>query len=240
MKVLLIEDEPIWQVNIRIILEELEWELLKISGSIDSVIEDIKETQPDVVISDILLDNIPIFSLLEGRTDFNIPIVFMTNFPNEGFYKSAMSFKHSALLIKPFHGLSLKSTVEVLFQHYTKPEKLAKLGVWVKDKHNIKVWIEEEKILWIHSNGNYCFIQTATAKYSVKAALASIIPTFSDSFIQIHRAYLVNVRHIQKVELTRCNLFINKQELPISRKYKEQVVNYLTKKEANQQLASLP
>jgi DNA-binding LytR/AlgR family response regulator len=149
-----------------------------------------------------------------------------------------MSFKHSALLIKPFHALSLKSTVEVLFQHYTKPEKSAKLGVWVKDKYNIKVWIQEQKILWIHSNGNYCFIQTATAKYSVKAALANLVPTFSDSFIQIHRAYLVNVRHIQKVELSRSNLYINKQDLPISRKYKEQVVNYLVKKEANQQLAS--
>jgi DNA-binding LytR/AlgR family response regulator len=241
MKILLIEDELVWQIKIRMILEELGWELVKITSSIDSIEEDIATTQYNLILSDIVLDDISVFTFFKEMTDCKTPIVFMTNRPSESYYESTKNLSYSALLIKPFHALTLKSTVDLLFKDYkepieenSEPQKPSEHGIWVKGKHNLKVWVEEEKILWIHSNGNYCYIQTATAKYSIKAALSNLVHSFSDSFIQIHRAYLINVQYIQKIELTRHNLYINKQELPISRKYKEQVVQYLLKKEANE------
>ncbi|MBL7818508.1 MAG: response regulator transcription factor [Saprospiraceae bacterium] len=234
MKVLLIEDELVWQIKIRMILEELGWELVKITPSVDLIGDDIATTQPNLILSDIVLNDISVFTFFKEMADYKTPIVFMTNRPSENYYESTKNLDHSALLIKPFHALTLKSTVDLLFEHYTEPQKPSERGIWVRGKHNLKVWIEEEKILWIHSNGNYCFIQTAAAKYSVKGALSNLANSFSESFIQTHRAYLVNTQYIQKVELTRYNLFINKQEIPISRKYKEQVVKYLLKKEVNQ------
>jgi two-component system, LytTR family, response regulator LytT len=247
MKVLLIEDEPIWQVNIRMILEELGWELLKITPSLDTIDADIAEANPNLIISDITLDDVSVFSFFNEKPDFGIPVVFMTNYPSDSHYESSKRLKHSALIIKPFHALTLKSTVDLLFEHYTEPQKLSELGLWVRGKQNIKIWIEEEKILWVHSDGNYCFIQTEGAKYSVKDTLThvesllsassikntltNIASSLGPSFIQIHRTYLVNVQHIQKVELTRHQLFVNKQDLPISRKHKEDVIKYLVKKE---------
>ena len=239
MKVLLIEDEPTWQISIRIILEQLGWELLKISSSIESISEDIEETQPDLIISDIVLNDVSVFTLFDSATDVKIPIVFMTNFPTEGYYQSAIRLNQTALIIKPFHALTLKSTVDLLCKQTVKVKKPSELGVWVRNRYNQKIWVQEENILWVHSNGNYCFIQTTTAKYALKGALTHLVQALSPSFIQIHRAYLINVQHIQKVELSRANLFINKQELPISRKYKTQVVDYLVKKEINQQQESL-
>jgi two-component system, LytTR family, response regulator LytT len=233
MKVLLIEDEPIWQVNIRIILEELGWELLKITPSLDTIDADIAEAKPSLIISDITLDEVSVFTFFNDKPDFGIPVVFMTNYPSDNHYESSKRLKHSALIIKPFHALTLKSTVDLLFEHYTEPQKTSEQGLWVRGKQNIKVWVEEEKILWIHSDGNYCFIQTEGVKYSIKNTLTNIASSLGLSFIQIHRTYLINVRHIQKVELTRHQLFINKQELPISRKHKEEVIKYLIKKEAN-------
>jgi two-component system, LytTR family, response regulator LytT len=231
MKVLLIEDEPIWQVNIRMILEELDWELLKITASLDTIEGDIAEAKPNLIISDISLDDISVFTYFNEKPDFRIPVVFMTNYPSDSYYENSKKLKYAALIIKPFHSLTLKSTVDLLFEHYKEPQKPSEQGLWVKGKQNIKIWVEEEKILWIHSNGNYCFIQTEGAKYSVKDTLTHLTSLLSASFIQTHRAYLVNVQHIQKVELTRNQLFVNKQELPISRTYKEEVVKYLLKKE---------
>jgi two-component system, LytTR family, response regulator LytT len=231
MKVLLIEDEPIWQVNVRIILEELGWDLVRITHSLDTIEGDIAEANPFLIISDITLDDISVFTFFDARPDFDIPIVFMTNYPSDTYYESSKRLKHSALIVKPFHFLTLKSTVDLLLEHYVKPQQESQQGLWVRGKQNIKVWVKEEKILWIHSNGNYCFIQTENVKYSIKDTLTRITSLLSPSFIQTHRAYLVNKLHIQKVELTRHQLFINKQEIPISRKYKEQVVAYLLKKE---------
>lgn len=233
MKVLLIEDEVIWQVNIRMILEELGWELLKITPSLDTIAADIEAFKPELIISDITLDDVAVFAFLNEETDINIPIVFMTNYPSDDYYENSRKLRNAALIIKPFHAFTLKSTVELLFEHFTEPQKTSELGIWVRGKQNIKVWVEEEKILWINSNGNYCFIQTEGAKYSIKDTLTHLGQSLSPSFIQIHRAYLVNVQHIQKVELTRYQLFVHKQELPFSRKYKEEVVKYLIKKEAN-------
>jgi two-component system, LytTR family, response regulator LytT len=231
MKVVLIEDEPIWQVNIRMILEELGWELLKITPSLDTIEEDIAESKPNLIISDISLDDVSVFTFFDEKPDFNIPVVFMTNYPSDSYYESARRLKHSALIIKPFHCLTLKSTVDLLLEHYTEPQEPSEQGLWVRGKQNIKVWLEEEKIWWIHSDGNYCFVQTEGAKYSIKSTLTHLASSLSTSFIQTHRAYLVNKQHIQKVELTRYQLVVHKQVLPFSRKYKEQVIDYLLKKD---------
>ncbi len=231
MKILLIEDEPIWQVNIRIILEDLGWELLKITSSMDLIKKDIIETQPNLIISDISLDDISVFTVFNDLLDFKIPIVFMTNYPSDSYYESVKALNNSALIIKPFHSLTLKSIVNLLFEQYSEPQILSERGIWVRGKQNIKIWVNEENILWIHSSGNYCFIQTEVVKYSIKGALANLMNSFSDSFIQTHRAYIVNSKYIDKIELTRSNLFINKQEIPISRKYKEQVTKYLIDEE---------
>ncbi len=233
MKVLLIEDEPIWQVNIRMILETLGWELCKITSTIDTIDEDITETKPNLIISDITLDDISVFTFFNKKPNFKIPVVFMTNYPSDSNYESARRLKYSTLIIKPFHFLTLKSAVDLLFENYSEPQAASEKGLWVRGKQNIKIWVEEEKILWINSNGNYCFIHTEDAKYSLKDTLTHLANSLSNSFIQTHRTYLVNVNHIQKVELTRNQLFINKQELPISRKHKEQVIQYLLKKETN-------
>lgn len=233
MKVLLIEDEPIWQVNIRMILEELGWDLLKITPSLDTIDADITEAKPNLIISDITLDDVSVFTFFNEKPNFSVPVVFMTNYPSDNYYENAKRLKNSALIIKPFHFLTLKSTVDLLLEHYIETQEPSERGIWVRGKQNIKIWVEEEKILWIHSDGNYCFIQTETTKYSIKSTLTNLAHLLSDVFIQTHRAYLVNIQHIQKVELTRYQLFVNKQDLPISRKYKEQVVNYLLKKETN-------
>jgi two-component system, LytTR family, response regulator LytT len=231
MRVLLIEDEPIWQVNIRMILEELGWVLLKISPSLDTIDKDITEAEPNLIISDISLDDISVFTFFNDMPNFKIPVVFMTNYPSDSYYESARRLKNSALIIKPFHFLTLKSTVDLLFEHYTEPQASSEQGIWVRGKQNIKVWVEEEKIWWIHSDGNYCFVQTEGVKYSVKSTLTHLVHSLSHSFIQIHRTYLVNKQHIQKVELTRYQLFVAKQALPISRKYKDQVIKYLLEKD---------
>ena len=231
MKVLLIEDEAIWQVNIRMILEDLGWELLRITPFLDTIEADIKAVEPNLIISDITLDDVSVFTFFNGKSDIKIPIVFMTNYPSDNYYESSKKLKHAALIVKPFHAFTLKSTVDLLLEQYVEPQKSSELGLWVRGKQNIKVWVEEDKILWIHSSGNYCFVQTEGIKYSVKNTLTNVANLLSTSFIQTHRAYLVNVRHIQKVELTRAQLFVNKQEIPISRKNKEQIVAYLTQKE---------
>ena len=49
MKVLLIEDEAIWQVNIRMILEDLGWELLRITPFLDTIEADIKAVEPNLI-----------------------------------------------------------------------------------------------------------------------------------------------------------------------------------------------
>lgn len=228
MRVLLIEDDAIWQLKIRVILEELEWELLKTIDSVDKIAESISETNPNLIISDIMLDDMPIFPVFKEIPNFKIPIVFITNYPSDSHYQSLKNFSKAVLLIKPFHALTLKSTVDLL--PVNKSKKQPESGVWVRGKHNLKIWIEEGQIWWIHSNGNYCFVQTATTKYAIKGALIHLVGSLSDSFIQIHRAYLVNKKYIQKIELTRSQLFVSKYPLPISRKYKKEVVEYLRTK----------
>ena len=227
MKVLLIEDEPIWQIKIRMILEELCWEMVAIVSTIAEIPTALAAHKPDLILSDIVLNQTNVFSFFSKISTLTTPIVFISNFASEENYAQVKAMPAAVLIIKPFHTLTLKSTVDLLMNNQPSRQQTHGGGIWVRGKHNLKIWLREEQICWIQSSGNYLFIQTEPTKYAIKGSLNKVQPNFSPHFIQIHRAYLINAQFIQKVDLQRAVIQINDQLLPISRTCKEQVISFL-------------
>ena len=90
------------------------------------------------------------------------------------------------------------------------------------------------QILYIEQQGNYCLINTSTKQFVIKKALLTVMQTLDDNFIQIHRAFCVNVNFIENysplLEKVKLKGGI---ELPIGRTKRDNIKDYLAEKFVN-------
>ncbi|MDY0199944.1 MAG: LytTR family DNA-binding domain-containing protein [Tenuifilaceae bacterium] len=93
------------------------------------------------------------------------------------------------------------------------------------DSKNHKVIIDE--ILYIESLDDYVKVHTINGKlvcYSRLVVMEELLKNHNN-MVRIHRSYMINISHAKS--FTNFNVEIDGKELPIGRKYKEQVISKL-------------
>jgi DNA-binding LytR/AlgR family response regulator len=94
--------------------------------------------------------------------------------------------------------------------------------VFIKDDYAfVKLPLNEVK--FVKSDNNYLEIHTPNKTHVVRSTLKDfgvILPP--DKFVQVHRSYIVNVEMIDKIFANQ--LLIGKDEVAISSKYKDQLM----------------
>jgi two-component system LytT family response regulator len=234
MKVIIIDDEPL----ARSLLEELleEEKNINIVASCNDGFEGLKaiqEHQPDLIFLDIQMPKITGFELLE--LIYNPPIVIFTTAYDEYALKA---FEVNALdyLLKPFDRERLQKALGKARQLPSKqnqnsiqerqegkilqlPEQAQRIVV--KDGSNIKI-IPLAEILYIEAADDYAKITTAEKYYLKHQRMLQFEQQLPEQqFVRIHRSYIVNLQHIQKVELYEkeqyCVRLRNQAKLPVSR-----------------------
>jgi hypothetical protein len=132
-KVLIVEDERIVAEDIRMSLERLGYLVCGIAFSGNEAIEKVKELSPDIVLMDIVLggemDGIEAASKV--RSDFDIPVVYLTAYGDEGTLERAKVTEPFGYIIKPFEERELKSTIEIALYKYRMEKKLRESEQWL-------------------------------------------------------------------------------------------------------------
>ncbi len=99
-------------------------------------------------------------------------------------------------------------------------------GFFIRQKeYYIKLLFED--IMWVEADRSYCYIHvTDHSSMLVTFPLSDVRKLLSpDVFVQIHRSYLVNINHISK--FIGNMVYIETKSLPISQKYKSDVMSRL-------------
>ncbi|PXY01197.1 DNA-binding response regulator [Marinifilum breve] len=82
------------------------------------------------------------------------------------------------------------------------------------------VSVDLSEILYVKSDGDYTFLYCSSKKHMVSLPLKYWNETLSkQQFCQIHRSYIVSLDKIEKISAN--SIIVNKQVLPIGRKYKQ-------------------
>jgi len=88
--------------------------------------------------------------------------------------------------------------------------------------------IERESILYIESMADYVRIFLEGGERIITRTKISLFDTMlGDNYLRIHRSYIVNVNKIES--FTRENIIISGKEIPVSRTYKDRVIEVLSK-----------
>lgn len=226
LRTLIIDDEPIALEKLKKYVERTP--KLHLAGACANgfeALEFMRNNEVDLIISDI---NMPDLNGLDFVKTLSQPplIIFTTAHPQyaiDGYKVSAVDF-----LLKPYSYVDFYDAVVKSEDRLKKKMTFDKKDyVFVKvDYKYIRVALSE--ICFIKGYGEYLQIYTVGKQNPLVtlSSFASIKESLSQDFIQVHRSYIVNVSHIERIER---NMIVmdNEISIPVSDSYRTSFQTYL-------------
>ncbi len=147
-KILIVEDELIVAEDIADTLKSLGYSVVDIVPSGEKAIEAASQTQPDLVLMDIMLpgkiDGVE--AAEEIRRECDIPVVYLTAYADEKTVERATVTEPFGYLIKPFEEKELRTTIEIALRRHQveqnikgrveTAEKMRKQAEEERDRHS--------------------------------------------------------------------------------------------------------
>ncbi|GAB4047707.1 LytR/AlgR family response regulator transcription factor [Spirosoma litoris] len=227
LKILIIEDDLVWQLKLQMMLEQLDIGTITFASTLAEARQLLASQLPDLVIADIVMPDGITLSLLTKNYK-QLPVIYQTGYSQEDFLKRALSMPYVGFLMKPFERFSLQASIEILFSKIQVNTLLPTSAISVIGKHKHRIDVSLESIYWIKAEGNYSILNTIDQKYVLKRSLRKIGDELSSSFVQIHKGYIININYLERIgedEVT-----INHQSIPIGRKYRKALFEALRDK----------
>ena len=238
-KILIVEDEMIIAADISMQLTQLGYDIVGIQTRAEDAINLIEANPPDLILMDIDLagkiDGIEAANHIANTS--KTPVIFLTSNSDDATFQRAILTKPYAFISKPFQKTELERSLKIAFSHLsnekneeTKDDDQVttlhdRLFIRQKDQM-VKVTINN--ILYLEADRNYCKIHTLEKVFLASTPLGTIEEELpSKKFIKVHRSFIVNTNKIDAIGEHREYLVINKVQVPISRRNREEVLKFL-------------
>lgn len=236
INIILLEDDPIDCIKIEIMITQFtssqyNFKLVKTFEKLETLTNFLETHTVDIIISDIFTQKRATgIELLKKLKNNIIPIILITQSHNPEVFQEAKEYRNIHYLIKPFHQFTLQSIIESAINAYHEEKKntsLNKKYLFLKGKSDNIDKIRLDEILFLETDGNYCFLHVVNRKYILKKSLNKILQEdLDDNFIRIHHRFAVNKLYIQIVRLNSLEV-MGKIDLPIGKSFKKMINDLL-------------
>jgi DNA-binding LytR/AlgR family response regulator len=157
------------------------------------------------------------------KENFAVPFIYLTAYETPEIIERAVSTSPYSYLVKPFKKTELIASVEIALRKFQDSKQAPTLSV--KDGE-YSVNLPLDKVNYIESERNYLLFHTDEKIYKSRSTLKKIMDELPDStFVQTHRAYIVNKSKIEKFILR--SVVIGGDEIPVSLSYFSALQRYL-------------
>ncbi len=246
LNIFIVEDESIVAKDIQNNLIKLGYNVLGIANNGKDAIDQIRETNPDVVLMDIMIkgDLTGIEVAEQVRKFISVPVIFLTAYADESTLSRAKVTEPYGYILKPFKEIDLHSTIEMAVYKHQKDSALQKerdfLYSLVENKDGsqsdilfvkansrlVKVYLKD--IYYVEALKDYVIINTQYARYTVHSTMKDIEKKLGTiDFIRVHRSYIVRVDKIQAIENQTVVLENEKKALPVGGSYRDELLGKL-------------
>lgn len=241
MNILIIEDQSLYADQLEILCEKLGYSVVANCPDAFSALDAFHRHQPDLLLSDIHLtgeiDGIELARRLHEHRP--VPVIFITSRQDAETFSRAQSVLPLAFIVKPFTELQLQRSIELAVLRLAasggaSTADFTEEDLQYKDSFFVKLGNKLEKITvkdiaYVAADGRYCMVYTRTGrKYAVRIPLFELFQKLNETtFVQSHRSYLINTDLLESINLGDMTLTVAGQEVPVSKGYKDRVLNQL-------------
>ncbi|NCO01563.1 MAG: response regulator transcription factor [Epsilonproteobacteria bacterium] len=140
-RVIIVEDDEITALNLKLSLEKHGYRVEAISTSVDDAKKSINKYKPEIMIIDISLqetnDGIELAKVI--RKKHNIPFIFLTSYSDNEIIAQAKLTEPYGYIVKPFNPNSLHATIQMaLFKYAAENERKNDITALKVDKLNLE------------------------------------------------------------------------------------------------------
>lgn len=237
LKILIVEDELLTATDIEEKLLSLGYMVVGIAQTSESAVALTKTKHPDVILMDINI---------AGKTDgietarvileeWHGPIIFLTAYSDKDYVTRAKALLPAAYLLKPFNisqfAIYLEMAIHSFFNQEPKSFRTQKMNL----SNSIFILVDQvyqkvkkEEILFIEASGSYAHIITLQKKHLLSTNLKNIEKQMEDPcFLRVHRKYVINITHIDRIESSCIYLMNFNDPIPIGDNYRHGIFSQL-------------
>ncbi len=198
-----------------------DMEIVCVTDSQDEIFDLVSKDKIDVLFLDINFSNSDEtgidFATRLRKINKNFYLIFLTGY----FEYALLSFKCKTFdyIVKPADMSKLGTTLERLHEDiYNENNKL------VEFKNNII--LNENDIVYIEKCGYQAIIHTMDGKtHTTYGSVKEIIDILSNEFVQSHRSYIVNKKHIKSVDKKNNTIFFEEDfSCPLSHSFADLLI----------------
>lgn len=240
MRIIVVEDEPLYAARIEYLVEKMGYEVVGITDNAEEMMQFFMTKKPDLALIDIningSMNGIELAQKI-WKSKYEIPIIFITSFDDKETFSKAKLAKPFAYIIKPIDEATLQRSVELALMRYSNND-MSEGQVWRNDillrEH---IFIKEEGILKkitlkdiavIEAANKYVDIFTRTTKFVVRMPLKDIENKLPHSdFVQIHRSIIINANFIEDINPKENTIYILNRTFDIGRGYRDNLFQRL-------------
>jgi DNA-binding LytR/AlgR family response regulator len=236
--VLVVEDESIVSKDIQHSLKKLGYNVVGAASTGEKAVELALETNPDIVLMDIMLkgEMNGIQAADEIRSKINIPVIYLTAYADEGTLSRAKVTEPYGYIIKPFKEIDIHTSIEMAIYKHKKEREIRKerdlLYSLVENKDNrdfifVKsnsrlIKLKTEDIYFVEALKDYVVINALNSRYTIHSTMKDIESKLpSEDFVRVHRSFIVRLDKIAAIEQPNLILENDKKVIPIGGSYKD-------------------
>lgn len=221
-KVLIVEDDLLFQLKIRKVIEEMGCFQITTVITIEEATTHLSDPSYDLLICDIVLQGGVAFDI---KTFPDIPTIFVTAHDSKHFLEKSLEVKNAFFLVKPFSELSLIATITRATE-FAGPSSNETITVFGKHKNPIEIPVWD--IEYVEAIGNYSYIvKTDGNRYAVKKSAKLVMESLNGAhFVRIMRSTFVNKSKIVRVSILQCLVHTAHHEFKVARNFKKSLYEF--------------
>ncbi len=239
IRILIVEDDMIIAANISLQLSKLGYEVTGIESRGEDAINHVRENHPDIILMDINLKGQlnGIETAKEIQCISDIPLIYLTANTDEASFQKAKETRPYAFISKPFHKLNIERTIALVVEKLSGKLNVVKEANALVESLDDRIFIRSngklikvmlDEILYIEAERNYCNIITSRQNFLIVSPLNNFCEKMeSKYFLRVHRSFVVNIKKLDAV--ADSHLEINRKVIPVSKLYKEDLMNSIKK-----------
>jgi DNA-binding LytR/AlgR family response regulator len=216
-KILIVEDDVLISEHLKMIVEDLNYDVIDICSSLKSALKSLKSKTPDIAFLDIRMNGIDEgIEVAKELKKLEIPFIFITSFSDKKTLLAAVAQQPVGYIVKPYNKEDVVLTLNTAMQSFE--EQFIYIGS-VRSKERVRI----KDIKWLMSENVYVELQTDNQKYICRAKLNDIHSLLPKHFLRVNQSYVINSQLVKSIKTDV--VILDDIEISLSKKYRKEFLS---------------
>ena len=227
-EILIIDDDELHLIIFQKKFQDMGYTNIQLIKSYNDAKSYLEDHNPEIIFCDYYLNDnktgVDLYN--EYLIDRSIPFVLVSSFYGEELLEKVQPIAPFDFISKTASSFELERIIKLSLLVRSDDSSAIRNSdnIYVRSQSEI-VRIRISEIEYINIVGRFISIYSNRQKIITRSTLADILKKLPNGFIRIHQAYVINLSHLESINVEEWTLKVGNNSLPFSKTYKRVLMN---------------